>query len=162
MSTDLGETVAGKRRRQAGVVSVSVAGGGGVVGRVTVARSVWSRFLGLMGRPQLAADEGLWLVPCRSIHMFFMRSQIDLAFLDKQGVVVRQVARMRPWSLRPLGVTLLPVRGAHSALELAPDTLRRLQIEPGTRLDFSASGTTDPHTSGRRTSSRTAAARAGE
>jgi len=113
---------------------VSVAGGGEVVGRVTVARSVWARFLGLMGRPQLAADEGLWLVPCRSIHMFFMRTAIDVAFLDRQGVVVRAVSRMRPWSLRPVGVTLLPVARAHSALELAPGTLERLGVAAGTHL----------------------------
>ncbi len=154
--------LAGRSRPAGGVVSVSVEGGDEAVGRVAVARSVWSRFLGLMGRPELAPDEGLWLVPCRSIHMFFMRAAIDLAFLDRQGVVVRQVPGMRPWSLRPFGVTLLPVRGAHSALELAPGALRRLNIVPGTRLNFTVPGTTDPHTSGRRVPPRTAAPRAGE
>ena len=109
------------------------------IGRVRVARSLWARFLGLMGRSHLDPDEGLWLVPCRSIHMFFMRTSIDVAFLDRQGLVVRAVAEMRPWSLRPISVTLLPVRGAHSALELAPGTLSRVGIEPGTRLTFHSS-----------------------
>ena len=106
------------------------------VPRVRVARSLWSRFLGLMGRATIESDEGLWLVPCRSIHMFFMRTSIDVAFLDRDGKVVRAVAGMRPWSLRPLSATLLPVRGAWSALELAPGTLRRLGIRSGSQLTF--------------------------
>lgn len=68
--------------------------------------------------------------------MFFMRTSIDVAFLDRDGKVVRAVAGMRPWSLRPLSATLLPVRGAWSALELAPGTLRRLGIRSGSQLTF--------------------------
>ena len=104
--------------------------------RVVVAKGVFSRFMGLMGRTDLDPEEGLWLVPCRSIHMFFMRTAIDVAFLDRQGVVVRAVSRMRPWSLRPVGVTLLPVARAHSVLELAPGTLERLGVAEGARLDL--------------------------
>ena len=111
-------------------------GGRLAIRRVRVARSLWSRFMGLMGRSHIDPDEGLWLAPCRSIHMFFMRTPIDVAFLDRQGSVVRAVSEMRPWSLRPISVTLLPVRGAHSALELAPSSLSRLGIEPGSRLTF--------------------------
>ena len=107
-----------------------------LAGRVVVAGSVFSRFMGWMGKPRVEPGEGLWLVPCRSIHMFFMRTAIDIAFLDRQGVVVRTVSRMRPWSLRPIGVTLLPVARAHSALELAPGTLERLGVGVGTQLDF--------------------------
>ena len=106
------------------------------VPRVRVARSLWSRFLGLMGRATIESDEGLWLVPCRSIHMFFMRTSIDVAFLDRHGRVVRAVTGMRPWSLRPMSVTLVPVRGAYSALELAPGTLQRLGIQSGSQLTF--------------------------
>jgi len=107
--------------------------------RVVVARSVFSRFMGLMGRSNLDRDEGLWLIPCRSIHMFFMRTAIDVAFLSRQGQVVRTASSMRPWSLRPIGVTLLPVAGAHSALELAPGTLDRLGVAVGDQLAFAPS-----------------------
>jgi len=104
--------------------------------RVVVAKSLLSRFWGLMGRPGLDPEEGLWLVPCRSIHMFFMRTAIDIVFLDRDGVVVRAVSRMRPWSLRPLNITLLPVARAHSALELAPGTLERLGVAEGAHIDL--------------------------
>ena len=135
MSTELPSSEAAVSDRSA-VLEAHLEEGRFAIGRVRVARSLWSRFLGLMGRSQLDPDEALWLVPCRSIHMFFMRTRIDVAFLDRHGLVVRTVSEMRPWSLRPMSVTLLPVRGAHSALELAPGSLRRLDIVPGSRLTF--------------------------
>lgn len=119
------------------LVSVRLADGRELAARVRVARGPWRRFLGLMGRRQVGADEGLWLVPCKSIHMFFMRTAIDVVFLDRGGRVVRSVSRMRPWSLRPLSVTLLPVRSAHSALELSPGTLERVGFQAPGQLLFS-------------------------
>jgi hypothetical protein len=117
-------------------VSAQLADGRYVARRVVVARGAVRRFLGLMGRSEVGADEGLWLVPCRSIHMFFMRTEIDVAFLDRSGLVVRTAPRMRPWSLRPLSVTLLPVARAHSALELAPGTLQSFGVMAGSQLTF--------------------------
>ncbi|MHB8393671.1 MAG: DUF192 domain-containing protein [Candidatus Dormibacteria bacterium] len=129
-------------------VAIQFPGGG--VARVAIARSVMSRFMGLMGRAQLAPDQGLWLIPCRSIHMFFMRAPIDVAFVNRQGSVVRTVAGMRPWSLRPLSVTVMPVKGAHSTLELAPGTLARLKVEVGTQLSHRPSGAPASRTEGSR------------
>lgn len=117
-------------------VSARLADGRYLARQVVVARGAFRRFMGLMGRKQVAAEEGLWLVPCRSIHMFFMRTAIDVAFLDRSGVVVRTAAQMRPWSLRPISVTLLPVARAHSALELAPGTLQSLGVVAGSQLTF--------------------------
>ena len=38
-----------------------------------VADNSWTRFRGLLGRDSLEAGQGLLIVPCNSIHMFFMR-----------------------------------------------------------------------------------------
>ncbi len=119
---------------RADVVEVLLPDGRQLAARVRVARGLLSRFLGLMGRREVPAGEGIWLVPCRSIHMFFMRTAIDLLFLDAEGEVVRSVSRMRPWSLRPFSVTLSPVRGARSTLELAPGTLERMGFSLPARL----------------------------
>ncbi len=127
-------------------VAIQFPGGG--VARVEIARSLTSRFLGLMGRSRLAPDQGLWLIPCRSIHMFFMRAPIDVAFLDRRGFVVRTVHGMRPWSLRPFSVTVMPVKGAHSTLELAPGALSRLGVQVGTQLNYQPSGSTSVRTDG--------------
>ena len=137
------------RAAQPQIVEARIGEGPVVVGRVRVARSLWPRFLGLMGRDYLDRDEGLWLVPCRSIHMFFMRTAIDLAFLDRSGLVVRTVPKMRPWSLRPISVTIFPVRGAHSTLELASGTLERVGIERGVRLSFHPASARDPQAEAR-------------
>lgn len=128
MSTEIGSAA------PAGAVSVGLEDGRRLAARVRVAKSSWARFLGLMGRRRLDPEEGLWLLPCRSIHMFFMRTAIDVVFLDRQGRAVRAVSRMRPWSLRPFSVTLLPVRSAHSALELAPGTLERIGFKTPCQL----------------------------
>jgi uncharacterized membrane protein (UPF0127 family) len=124
----------GSLPERADFVEVLLPDGRQLATRVRVARGILSRFLGLMGRRDVPAGEGIWLVPCRSIHMFFMRTAIDLLFLDGEGEVVRSVSRMRPWSLRPFSVTLWPVRGARSTLELAPGTLERMGFSLPARL----------------------------
>jgi uncharacterized membrane protein (UPF0127 family) len=58
-----------------------VASGRAVAERVRLAATHWTRFRGLIGTSGLAADEGLWIVPCRQVHMFWMGYPI-VAFLD--------------------------------------------------------------------------------
>lgn len=41
--------------------------------------------------------EGLHIVPCNSIHTFFMRIPIDVAFLDKDLRIVKVMPAMPPW-----------------------------------------------------------------
>lgn len=80
--------------------------------RLEVARSTWSRFMGLMGRPGLAEGDGLLLDPCNSIHMFFMRFAIDAVFIDKRMRVKRVIRNLKPWRISPI------VFGAKKVLEL--------------------------------------------
>ena len=86
-----------------------------------VADPFWSRFKGLQFRAGLAAGAGLLLVPCSSIHTFWMRFAIDVVFLDDQGVVLGWRSGVRPWRV------VAPVRGAHAILEVpAGSTTLRL------------------------------------
>ena len=114
-------------------VVVRTAAGSVVAREVAVAAGFGLRLMGLMGRSRLQPDEGLWLVPCNSVHMFFMRTPLDIAYLDRQLRVVRLVPEMREWRVK-----LLPVRHAHSALELAPGTLSRHGISEGDELKIGA------------------------
>ena len=81
------------------------------------ARSLWSRFMGLMGRRSLATGSALWLTG-NGIHMFFMRFPIDAVFLGRpDGDGARRVMSthrtVRPW------IGIVPfVRGAQGVLEL--------------------------------------------
>lgn len=122
---------AGQRRPR--TVTVRAADGSVVAGQVSVADRFGSRLVGLMRRTGLDPDEGLWLLPCSSVQMFFMRTPLDVAYLDRQQKVVRCVPEMREWRFQ-----LLPVRHAHSALELAPGVLARHGVREGDQLTFEA------------------------
>jgi len=83
-----------------------------------------------MGRTGLPAGHGLWIEPCNSIHMFFMRFAIDVLFLDREGNVKRVLLNLRPWRVSPI------VFGARTTVELPAGTLqdkslvgRRLRLE---------------------------------
>ena len=84
---------------------------------------LWAKFMGLMGRPSLAAGAGLWLPDSNGIHMMFMRFPIDAVFVSRPGAdgarPVVSVHRALPtWrGLVPL------VRGAHGVLELPIGTI---------------------------------------
>jgi uncharacterized membrane protein (UPF0127 family) len=97
--------------------------------RVTVARSIWSRFWGLMGRSGLDEGAGLHIVPCSSIHMFFMRFPIDVIFIDKSLAVTKVVHGIKPWRAALGG-------GGHSALELLPGVAASAQVEVGDVIEF--------------------------
>lgn len=85
--------------------------------RVRLADRWWLRLIGLLGRGPLAAGEGLWLRPCRAVHMFGMSQSLDVAFLDRRGRVVALYPDLAP------GARTSWHRQAQDALELPPGTL---------------------------------------
>lgn len=95
--------------------------------QVETADGLWARFMGLMGRPSLDTDSGLWLAGTNGIHMMFMRFPIDAVFLarpdparDGAQVVLSLHPGLRAWfGLVPL------VLGAHGVLELPVGTIAR-------------------------------------
>ncbi len=96
-----------------------------------VARDLWRRFLGLMGRRGLPEGDGLLLDPCNGIHMLFMRFPLDVVFLSRERRVVRLVPGIRPW----WGVVWF-VPGARSALELPVGTIARSGLTVGETLEL--------------------------
>jgi uncharacterized protein len=99
-----------------------------------VADGLWAKFMGLMGRPPLASDGGLWLPDSNGIHMMFMRFPIDAVFVgrrDDAGAcrVVSVHRGLRTW------IGLVPfVRGAHGVLELPVGTIDRTSTQLGDTL----------------------------
>ena len=94
------------------------------------ARSFWARFQGLMGQASLPVGEGLHLVPCNSIHTFFMRIPIDVAFLDAQGRIVKKFDALPPWRATTVYFK------AQSVLELPAGTLQASGTQEGDMLSF--------------------------
>ena len=95
--------------------------------RLEVADGLWGKFMGLMGRPGLDPDAGLWLADSNGIHMMFMRFAIDAVFLGKPDPgqdgarpVVSVHRGLRAWT----GMVPL-VRSANGVLELPVGTIER-------------------------------------
>ena len=87
-----------------------------------------TRMRGLLGRPCPGAREGLVLAPCYEIHTFFMGYAIDVAFVTRDGEVVKVLRELPPWRMT------LPCMGAYWTVELAPGGLGETEV--GDRLEF--------------------------
>ncbi len=94
--------------------------------RCVVADRPLRRMRGLLGRRTLPSDEGIWLKPAGSIHMFFMRFAIDCLFLD-QSMSVVAVKTVKPWRTAA-------AKGAKSVVELAEGEAERRGVRLGDRL----------------------------
>ena len=82
-----------------------------------MARTLWSRFRGLMGVASLPPGSGLVIEPCSSIHTHFMRFPIDVLYVNRDHVIVGIDRNLRPWWLgrfykKVLYVVELPTGGA--------------------------------------------------
>jgi hypothetical protein len=101
---------------------------------VESADGLWGKFMGLMGRAELAPDAALWLPDSNGIHMMFMRFPIDAVFVgradgDGARVVVSVNERLPAWrGLVPL------VRSAHGVLELPVGTIASSGTTVGDRV----------------------------
>jgi uncharacterized membrane protein (UPF0127 family) len=91
------------------------------------ADSFMSRLLGLLARRALQANEALYLAPCASVHTFFMRYSIDVAFVSREGRVLRLVSHLKPFRAASCW-------RAHGAVEFAAGEATRLGIVEGSLL----------------------------
>ncbi len=98
---------------------------------IGLADSWWTRFRGLLGHPPLEAEQGLLLLDCDSVHTVGMGQDIDVAFLDADGTVVRSLPSLRPWRIGVGGA------GAVHTLELRAGRLAETGTVPGVRLSWS-------------------------
>lgn len=95
---------------------------------VEVASNMWTRARGLLGRKELPETEALWILRCNSIHTFFMRFPIDVAFVSHDLVVKKVATDVRP------GSWLWPVWSARHVFEFAAGTLREDRVKVGDQL----------------------------
>ena len=105
--------------------------GADVCERCLVATGALERMRGLLGRTELASDEGILLRPASSIHTAFMRFPIDVVFLDGSLTVLKVVPALGPWR------TATRLR-ARSVLELAAGECERRGLAIGDRLELRA------------------------
>jgi uncharacterized membrane protein (UPF0127 family) len=95
-----------------------------------IARDFKGRSIGLLNRTSLGDNEALLIYPCNSIHTFFMKFPIDVAFLDKQHKVVKIVQDMPAGKLQSCHII------AKSTLEINSGSIARNDIKVGDTLIF--------------------------
>jgi len=87
------------------------------------------RRIGLLKHDHLDPGEGLWIVPCESVHSFFMKFAIDLVYLDRHKKVRKVRHRMVPWRLSACLT-------AHSILELPAGVVAASGTRKGDQLEM--------------------------
>jgi uncharacterized membrane protein (UPF0127 family) len=87
------------------------------------------RRTGLLKHTQLEPGDGLWIVPCESVHSFFMKFTIDVLYLDRKHRVKKLRREMAPWRVSACLT-------AHSVLELPAGTITRTGTQAGDQLEI--------------------------
>jgi len=91
------------------------------------------RRTGLLKHTSLAPGEGLWIVPCESVHTFFMKFAIDIIYLDKKLKVKKVRHAVPAWRLSAC-------LSAHSVLELPAGAAAQAKTEVGDVLETETLG----------------------
>ena len=95
---------------------------------VRVADTSLERGVGLLKDTELAEGYGLWIVPCNSIHSFWMKFVFDAIFLDRDLRVVHLISEMKPWRASRIKFS------AKSVLELPPGLIAASRTALGDQL----------------------------
>ena len=95
---------------------------------IASANTFKSRLLGLMGRKN--GVYGLLIVPCNSIHTFFMRYTLDAVYLDADNSIVAIKRFIKPFKIT------LPVHGAVKVLEFPSCLNATAFLKEGVRINF--------------------------
>ena len=99
---------------------------GDVLAAAEVAATARARRRGLRGR---GGVEGAFVLrPCRNVHTVGMRFTIDVAFCDRDGVVIRTCC-LRPWRLSPV------VPRAALAIEAPVGAFERWNLRLGDKIE---------------------------
>ena len=98
-----------------------------VASAVELAGTSETRRRGLLGRDCLDPSAAIIIAPTSAIHTFFMRFVIDVAFVNRDGRVLKIAHDLRPWrisaSLR-----------AFAVVEMSAGGMRRGGVTSGDRL----------------------------
>lgn len=95
--------------------------------RCHVAEGPLARLVGLLGTPDLRRDEALWIAGCAAVHTAFLRAPIGVAFVDREGRVLRVRDPLPRWRAAAC-------RGARAVVECRAGVLRAAGVAPGCHL----------------------------
>ena len=84
--------------------------------------SMLERMRGLLGRPPLSADQALLIMSCSSVHTWFMKYPIDLAFINKHWQIKKLVPELKPFKM-----AWAP--GTSMVVEMPAGTIEQIKLE---------------------------------
>jgi len=90
---------------------------------VKIAKTFFTRSLGLLPRESISQDEGLIIKPCNSIHTFFMKFPIDVLFVDRKNKIVALYENVSKNRILPIHLT------SSYVVELASGQISNKNIE---------------------------------
>lgn len=97
---------------------------------VYLAKTVFSRIKGLLGRKIFPPGQAVILDPCDAVHTFFMHFAIDILFIGKDYKVIKTIA-----SLKPNQATFICWR-SRRVIELPAGTLKLTNTQAGDQLQL--------------------------
>jgi hypothetical protein len=86
-----------------------------------------TRRIGLLRHEVFPEGSAMVIAPTTAVHTFFMRFPIDVAFVTRDGRVVKTYARLAPWRIAA-------ALRAHAVVELPAGTLSRCDTVTGDTL----------------------------
>jgi len=92
---------------------------------IVIANTPIKRLIGLLDRSDLKPSEALIIIPCNSIHTFFMRFTIDVLFIDKDNKIIKAISPLKPFRITNIYF------GASSAIELPCQTIQSTSTQEG-------------------------------
>lgn len=98
--------------------------------RIIIADTFFRRLKGLMLTKQLPGGHGLLIRPCKSVHTYFMKYNIDVLHLDEAGKIVGMELSLKPGRMGAV------IRGTQSVLELPEGTLGQAGAQVGQTVIF--------------------------
>jgi len=101
-----------------------------LAGVLMVADSFFLSLKGLIGRARLETGHGLWIVPCQSVHTFWMRFPIDVVFLDKHCKIIHLVENLKPHRVSK------HLSKANSVIELPISTIEGTGTQVGDEIQI--------------------------
>ncbi|MFD1735252.1 DUF192 domain-containing protein [Bacillus salitolerans] len=94
------------------------------------ANTFFTRLKGLMFSSELPSGCALHIMPCQSVHTYFMNYNIDVLFMDDNQKVVGIVESMQPRKVTKV------YRKAKSVIELPEGTVASTGLKVGDVLSF--------------------------
>lgn len=98
--------------------------------RVKRADTYLKRLKGLMFDHDIDEGLGLMIVPCQSIHTFFMRFDLDVVVVDRNDRVIACYKGLKPGKITPI------LKNAYGFIEFKAGTFANHQFQIGETLTF--------------------------